>query len=198
MLNTQAVRRLRLRPPRFMRQWSTKIAPLTTGSQVAPRSLNPHRQAYGVRQLWMRLWPLTLLSQLLLAGELPDQKVLELEEASITLNQFLPGGSYPLITENGLSNRALDKELNLNLNMSVFKYGFWDNRIHSMTDSGTNGDRGQFRLIGWNFKLGVHLGKRFDIYYEHFSQHLLDAQFKWGRFPVQDSIGIKLILYRRP
>ena len=45
-------------------------------------------------------------------------------------------------------------------------------------------------------KLGIRLGRGLDIEYEHHSQHLLDSTYPYQRFPVEDSIGVKLHLFR--
>lgn len=141
-------------------------------------------------------WTLFCAFSLARMAEASEWHLLELQDVYANYKQFLPGGRDPLITENGLPGRLMDKELNLHVDMDVLKYGYWHNMVHSMTDEDVNG-HGQFRLVGWNFQLGVHLGSYLDVQYEHFSQHLLDASLPYG-FPVQDSIGIVLHLYRGP
>lgn len=122
----------------------------------------------------------------------------ELKEVSISYKDFLGGGRDPLITQNGLDNRALDKEINLNINVDIYDHFYWNNTVHSMTDRVATGGAGQFRVIGWNYKLGARLFSSFHIQYEHFSQHLLDTTYVHGGFPVQDSLGFVFYIYSKP
>ena len=123
---------------------------------------------------------------------------LDLQEVSLEYKSFSSGGRDPLITQNGLEDRALDKEVDLNVNIDILKYLYWNNTVHSMTDRFTDGGAGQFRLVGWDYKLGVRIFDSLHVQYEHFSQHLLDTTYKHGDFPVQDSLGFILYIYGRP
>jgi len=64
---------------------------------------------------------------------------------------------------------------------------YWRNRVHGEMDTS------QFRLVGWEFELGARVGP-VEIYRGHHSQHILDAVHPWMRFPVQDTIGIRVHL----
>lgn len=119
---------------------------------------------------------------------------LELQEIKLNYKSFFPGGSDPLITQNGL-NHNMDKELNLHLNMDFFDHFYWNNMIHSMTDKDEAGS-GQFRLVGWNFNLGLHLTDYVDFGYHHFSQHLLDYAGP-NHYPVQDAWEINVYIFRK-
>ncbi len=133
-----------------------------------------------------------------LAGHVGAAEPFELNEVHIHYRDFFPNGHDPLITQNGLPNRGLGKELNLRVNTDVLTYGYWNNLVHSMTDEdAATGANGQFRTVGWNFQLGLHATRWLDIEYEHYSQHLLDYDRRDQHFPVQDSIGIKLYLFRK-
>ena len=121
---------------------------------------------------------------------------MSIEELSVQYKHFLSGGSHPLITENGLSGKTLDKELNLTLNTNIFKYVYFNNFVHSMTDKNVDGSQGQFRLIGWQYAIGAHLSSALDVGYYHFSQHLLDTTYSHGHFPVENAIELKLYLIR--
>lgn len=125
-------------------------------------------------------------SACLASGSFP---LLSLTEVSVKYQQFLPGAVDPMITNAPLSHQ-LDKELNLTVDADVFKYGYWHNVVHSQTD------QFQFRKVGWEIQLGVRAGKYLDLYYEHWSQHLLDAVSKEA-FPRQDGLGLRIYLYRR-
>lgn len=65
---------------------------------------------------------------------------------------------------------------------------FFNNMVHTETD------QTQFRSVGWNYRLGVHLGDSVDLYFEHYSIHLLDAipQFDYK----YDAIGVRIYLYK--
>lgn len=53
----------------------------------------------------------------------------------------------------------------------------------------------QFRTVGWQYRVGVHLGV-FDIFHEHVSRHVLDTD-RDDRFPLFNSYGVRLNLYER-
>ncbi len=135
----------------------------------------------------LALAPITAMCQESTQAAEPLQ-LLSLRETSVKYQQYFQGGVDPMIT--GEVGGQLDKELNLNVNTDVLKYGFWNNTVHSQTD------QFQFRKIGWELQLGVRCGKYLDVYYEHYSQHFLDYAGK-GAFPRNDGVGIKLYLYRK-
>ncbi len=114
-----------------------------------------------------------------------DFKLLELRETSLNYKYFVHPGRDPLFI-----NEHHKEELNLHLNLDVFKYLFINNMVHSKTSPS------QYRVVGLNSKIGVHVTKHVDIQYEHFSKHLLDKKHEYmNKFPVEDSIGINLIFY---
>lgn len=119
-------------------------------------------------------------------------KVLEVQDLNIKYYQYFPGGSSPLVTQNGLKGKTMDKAIKLQMNTNIFRYLYWDNIIHTNTDKNVSGRGSQFRTIGWNFMLGIMPFSWLQLEYEHHSQHILDSKFALGRFPVEDSIGFKL------
>lgn len=123
-------------------------------------------------------------------------ELIEMQDVYVNYKQFLPGGRDPLITGNGIPGQLMDRELNLHMDMDVLRVGYWHNMVHSMTAKDKDGG-GQFRVVGWNTQVGVHLCTYLDVQYEHYSQHMLDGTLPNG-FPVQDSVGIVLHLYRGP
>lgn len=64
---------------------------------------------------------------------------------------------------------------------------YWKNRVHGEMDTS------QFRLVGWEFEAGIRAGP-LEFYRAHHSQHILDSQHPWMRFPVQDAWGVRLQL----
>lgn len=124
----------------------------------------------------------------------------ELQEVSVEYKKF-SGGSYtPLINTNGLPDRAMDHELNLNLNADLIDgIVFFNNKVHSQADkSAVDGGSGQYRLVGWNYKLGVRITDSFHVQMEHFSRHLLDTSYAYGPFPREDSVGFIFYVYGGP
>lgn len=84
----------------------------------------------------------------------------------------------------------------------LFKHGFWRNNLHG------EGAVGKFWTIGWQWELGLKLGKQIEVVYEHHSRHTmdveqpyyidrLDGQRKQFYYPVEDSIGIRFNIYKR-
>lgn len=124
--------------------------------------------------------------------------LVELDEVKIQYKDFFPGGSDPLITQNGLPNRTLGKELNFILNSNVLDYGFFNNTVHSMTDEIINsGGRGQFRTVAWSFQFGVRLSTFLNVAYAHRSEHLLDTVYSQGHFPVNDALLFEIIFFSK-
>lgn len=119
-------------------------------------------------------------------------KMLEVQDLSVKYFQYFPGGSSPLVTQNGLSGKTLDKAIKLQMNTNLFRYVYWDNIVHSNTDKNLTGRGSQFRTIGWNFMLGVMPFDWLQLEYEHHSQHVLDTRYAPGGYPLEDSVGIKL------
>ncbi len=81
---------------------------------------------------------------------------------------------------------ALSTEIRgLDLSKWIPAWLYWRNRVHGEMDTS------QFRLVGWEFEAGVRLGP-VEVYRGHHSQHILDAQHPWMRFPVQDTMGVRI------
>jgi len=114
-----------------------------------------------------------------------DWSAVQLHDAYVQYTRYFDGGRYPLITNAGNPEGRLGHELNLSLNLDIFKYGLWDSTVHSMTD------QSQFRLVGLESRLGARITPNVEINYYHYSQHSLDYSFPWG-FPVQDGVQLRL------
>jgi hypothetical protein len=120
---------------------------------------------------------------------------IELNQLGIRYRSFFPGGVDPLITQSGLRHN-LDKEVALIMDIDLIGDCFWNNVVHSRTDTDNLGG-GQFRTVGWQFDLGCHVFRNFDVYYGHHSQHLMDYNSTvWDHFPVEDSIGFTIWVFR--
>jgi hypothetical protein len=114
-------------------------------------------------------------------------KLIELSELSINYHNYVhPGRSLILNPE------PMKEALNVFIKTDLFKYGFMDTKIMSLTTPS------QYRTIALDLTLGIRIGTHFEVFYNHMSQHLLDrphSTYDW--FPVNDSIGINIFLYRR-
>lgn len=130
----------------------------------------------------------------LLAGQVKAD-VITLDDVKIQYKSFFEGGSSPLITQNGLPNKTLGKELNLLMDSSVFDVFYFNNVVHSMTDEDITTGTGQFRTVSWAFDFGLRVTPYLNMGFSHRSEHLLDAIYSQGRWPVQDAVMIELILF---
>jgi hypothetical protein len=68
---------------------------------------------------------------------------------------------------------------------------YWNNRVHM---DGTNK---QVRHVGWWWDLGLNMGPKLDLFYNHHSRHCLECNTDQG-YPLRDSIGVRFKMYRRP
>lgn len=110
--------------------------------------------------------------------------IFDLDEVSVKYRRFHPSARHPLF------HASTPKEgLDLNVNTTVLNYIFWDNTVHSYTNSS------QYYLVSWELRLGARLTQWLDLFYEHHSQHILDQTYPHMKFPVEDSWGIKLYIY---
>jgi hypothetical protein len=112
-------------------------------------------------------------------------RLIKLEELSVNYKKFHPSARHPLFYD------STPKEaLFLTQKTTVAKYFFFDSTVQSMTNNA------QYYMVGLNLKLGVRLSSYLDFQYEHLSQHILDDRYPHKKFPVEDSWGINLYLYR--
>ena len=118
-------------------------------------------------------------------SEAAEFQLFELKEASVTYRSFQGGARDPLYT---ISPKVAEVETRLNVD--VLRYMFFDNKVHGGMD------QDQFRVVGWNYKLGARIAPCLDVQYEHHSQHLLDSAYPYSRFPVENSLGFTLYFYR--
>ncbi len=109
---------------------------------------------------------------------------IQVDELSLNYKRYNPGSRHPLFYDSVMKEGI---DLNMNTDMA-FGLLFWDNKIHTATNSA------QYYLIGWNLFLGIHVTSFLDVQYEHHSQHILDDAYPNMKFPVEDSLGFKLTL----
>lgn len=81
-----------------------------------------------------------------------------------------------------------------NFNLDLVKYGNWgiyhNNRVYG------NATNAQFREVAWNYELGAQLGPKLQVWWEHLSRHVLDAD-RDDRFPLTNKYGISYVFYKR-
>lgn len=116
---------------------------------------------------------------------LKDTKLLEVKDTYLDYMHYT-FAAEPFMLPNVPTNR-IDLHLNLEL---LNRTLFIDNMVHSETD------QYQYRLIGWNYRFGIHLGDYVDVYFEHFSQHLLDTTSLNGTNSY-DAVGARIYFYKR-
>lgn len=114
---------------------------------------------------------------------------LELQEVYVNYKVFSGTTRTPYLQLPGLEGHSLENELNLNVNMDLWDHFYWNNVIHSLND-------GNYRLIGWNWRVGVHITDYIDFGWNHFSEHYADYSSPYG-FPLQNSWEINIYLFRR-
>lgn len=118
-----------------------------------------------------------------------DAGLIELEQVYVNFKQYSQDTREPLLELNGPPGSHADKGLELHLDTNFYRYFYWHNVVHGTTD------QWGFRTVGWFFTAGVRLTDSLELQYEHHSQHVLDYQGP-NPFPLEDSIGINLYLYR--
>lgn len=130
-----------------------------------------------------------------------DYDVIGLKEVYIDYTRFFPHGYDSMINNNGLPNKGIGNELDLNMNLNLAHYLYWDNKIHSRTDvdtdnNGNNLGGGQFRVVGLEMRLGVNVTENLQLGYYHHSQHWLDLHNANEHFPIEDGIQLRLFLFK--
>jgi len=123
-------------------------------------------------------------------------RLIDLREAYVIGHHYYGTSQNYLVTSNGM-HRELSKELSLVWNLDLGRYMYWDNKIYGLMDREPGEFSGQFRVVGWDFQLGVRLCSYLNFEYEHFSKHVLDYKYPTEGYPSEDSFGIRLYLFRR-
>jgi len=133
---------------------------------------------------------------LLLISQAEAWEALSPREVSLDYTHFGHKGRDPLVTNNGIPHRELGQAVGLRLGIDVLGPLYWRNWVHGRTDRQTFGQASQFRSVGWQFELGVHVTRHLDVFYHHHSQHVLDTTYLPG-FPVEDGMGIRLNIIKQ-
>lgn len=126
-----------------------------------------------------------LLCKIVLATDLSQWHILEVKAVYVDYMN-MKYSQEPFLAPTYHAKDRLDLHLDIELVDHIL---FVDNMIHSETDES------QYRLVGWNYRAGVHVGNSIDLFIEHFSQHLLD--YVPNSTNSYDAIGFRLYFYRR-
>ncbi len=121
-----------------------------------------------------------------------DDGIFKLDEVSLTYRDYFDHGSDPLITQNGIPNRTLGKELSFSLNVNIGDIFYWENRVHGATDEEIGTGKGQFRVVGLEERFGLKISNNLEFGLYHHSQHLLDSEYQYGHWPVSDALELKI------
>jgi len=143
---------------------------------------------------------LTLLATTASGGE---WRVLELDTMSMDYGRIAnhrdiylpyedPGrDKYPDTAETWRGQLGVSFDLNL-IRWDEFYRFHWQNRVFGSTTYS------QFREAGWNFRWGLQLGERLELFFDHESRHILDAAPASKRtYPLTNVYGAELTFYRK-
>lgn len=129
---------------------------------------------------------LTLLTSGLSKGnEINKFHILEINAVYLDYLQ-VARGTEPFLAPSYHPKEKLDLHVDLDI---ANGWLFFNNMVHSETDAA------QYRLIGWNYRIGVHIFRSADIFMEHYSQHLLDYAPSMDN--NYDALGIRLYFFRK-
>ena len=123
---------------------------------------------------------------LLTSAEASEFQVLQLKEVRVQYKRFVDPGRdallYPEVHKEGLGV-AIDTD--------VMRYLFWKSEVGALTTDA------QYRAVWLEMTLGLRITQWLEVQAHHKSEHLLDRDHAFmDRFPVQDSVGFTLYLYR--
>lgn len=148
--------------------------------------------------LWRLLLSLMVVVPLFfITCERLDASEIKVRELSLELGKYTSTASRDVYLDTpNTGPLATRVNLNWNLDLACGYYPsiclYWDNKIHSKTSE----DR--FRYVGWEFSAGLDFG-RLQIYYNHFSQHMLEQipegfEKKGAHvFPVEDIVMARFV-----
>jgi hypothetical protein len=129
-------------------------------------------------------------------GYADDLHILSLDEFTFDTYRIINHRDpyYPY-GDMGSDGEHWDKGVAADFNIDLLKYQdfdfYWRNRVH-----GESTDQ-QFREVGWQFETGLELRNYVQLYYQHHSQHILDAEGQYGKYPLENYVGVRMTLYKR-
>lgn len=111
----------------------------------------------------------------------------DVKEANMEYHKFKSGyrDGY-LIDKDGTTPIRLEDGGELNLNVRLLNYIYFDNKFHFASDESKS-----IRQVGWLYEVGIKL-PYIDVFANHHSQHGVEYISPQGdRFPVQDYYGVR-------
>lgn len=121
--------------------------------------------------------------------------MVELDKLELEAHTFTPGSRDVYITQNpNLPGVELGQQYNLTMNLGLFDWFYWDNKVFSRTDRDVASGWGQFRYVSWQWSFGVRLTENLMFEYMHRSQHLLDVPYP-APYPLENGLGIRFTIY---
>jgi hypothetical protein len=114
--------------------------------------------------------------------------VVKLDELTLTYRNYawLNENNRPLL----IYPESAKEALNLQTNIDLFKAGYFDSTVESLTTGA------QYRAVGLQLNLGVRVTPEISIGYWHHSQHVLDrSQYESRPFPVEDAVELRWTIY---
>jgi hypothetical protein len=120
----------------------------------------------------------------------PNCSLLSLDHFSLTYQEFDNRRDAYVPSIENWKYRAT-----ANFDLSLLGFLYWDNKVH------TEGiDSGAVKTVGWHWFTGARLTGWLDLFKEHHSYHVMEEQAPEdiGRFPVEDSIGIRVRFIDNP
>lgn len=109
-----------------------------------------------------------------------------LDELSVDWMHYHPYSRSPFFYNSEMKD-GIAFHMNTDL---LLDHLYWDNTVHADTDSA------QFHSVGWKFELGTHVTTFLDLYYHHHSQHVMDGQLPFMKYPSEDSYGITINIFK--
>lgn len=116
-----------------------------------------------------------------------DFNVLDLNEVTIDYNRFKDGGRDYFVYPD-----PPKEKIDLNFNLAAINgYLYWNNGIEAYTTSD------QYRSVGLELSIGVHVTESLDIGFYHHSAHTLDEPNTLiPSYLEEDALNIKVYLYK--
>ncbi len=149
------------------------------------------------RFISVTLYLIFVLGTMMFCSEVTRAEVFEVRELSFEAGKYTSNkarDSYLLTPGSGalLHRTLINWDVDLWCSYLDEVCLFWDNKVHAKASES------RYRLVGWEFETGLHLGK-VDIFYYHHSQHMLDQIREDNyKFPVEDAITIRLNFILNP
>ena len=129
-----------------------------------------------------------------------EWRLLDAEKVDLEYSKLDPNNRDPYAPDfTGKWRERVALKFDLNL-LRRGDYGFfWNNNAHTETI-----DTGAVKTVGWEWELGLQLGKYASIFHHHHSRHIMDEgpqrdayNGKSNQFPVEDSLVLRVHLLRK-